>query len=336
MILQYIIIFFKIFIIEYTILFLHEFCHYIVSLFFGFKCSYYHLIPFTLYKKDSKFKFKLIPPLQGNTTSKLCFDSLKISSKIEYNLLLKKLQVFLWVGPIFDFIVFIALFCIGVKYTDYSYFILISLIHLSITTLNFFNSDGKYAIGSAEDKRIAFDLVKDFTICGNNEVAYESKRILTDMHMEISENIILEKFDVNDLWNFLNNISFFTSSLLSFLNNDILNVHPVTFKFFENLIRDFDNIKEYDYRQTEKTSISIIYFFIYKKLQNKDFYPNEEIINKIYSSCNSTYFRKLFDLCFNSNINNIDFLTNEDNMPNYISHYQGHNKLLLNILNFIK
>lgn len=333
---QYLIIFLKVFIIEYLIIFLHEFSHYIVSLFLGFKCSFYHVIPFTFYKDGTKFKFKLKPLIQGNMTSRLHFNSIKISSKIEYNILLKKLKIFFWIGPIFDFIVFILLFCVGVSNANYSYLALISLIHLSITTLNFFNSDGKYAIGSKEDERIAFDLVRSFTICGNGEIPYESKRIITDIHMEIAENITLEKFDVNDLWNFLNNISFYTNSLLSFLNKDLLTVHSSTFNFFESLINDFDNIKKYDYRQVEKTSISIIYYFIYKKLNDKDFNPDEKIINKVYDGCNSIYFRKLFDLYFNFNKNDIEYLIDENNMPNFTSHCEGYNKLLINIINLYK
>lgn len=333
---QYLIIFLKVLIIEYLIIFVHELSHYIVSLFLGFKCSFYHVIPFTFYKDGSKFKFKLKYLLRGNTTSRLHFDSIKISSKTEYNILLKKLKIFFWIGPIYDFIIFISLFCFGVSQVNYSYLALVSLIHLSISTINFFNSDGKYAIGSKEDSRIAFDLVRNFTICGNGELSYESKRILTDAHMEISNEVILDKFDVNDLWNFLNNISFFTNSLLSFLNKDLLTIHLSAFKFFENLINDFDNIKKYDYRQVEKTSISIIYFLIYKKLKDKDFYPDDSITNKIYDGCNSIYFRKLYDLYFNNNISNIEYLMNENNMPNYITYCEGHTKLLLNIVNLYK
>ncbi len=333
---QYFILILKVFIIEYIIIFLHELSHYIVSLFLGFKCSFYHVIPFTIYKYDGKFKFKLKPLIQGNMTSRLHFNSIKISSKIEYNILLKKLKIFFWIGPVLDFIIFIILFCIGVSNVNYSYLALISLIHLSITTLNFFNSDGKYAIGANEDSRIAFDLIRSFTICGNGEIPYESKRILTDTHMEIADEITLEKFDVNDLWNFLNNISFFTNSLLSFLNKDLLTIHSSTFKFFESLIIDFDDIKKYDYRQIEKTSISLIYYFIYKKLKDKSFYPNDDIINNIYNGCNSIYFRKLFDLYFTSNNNNIEYLINENNMPNFMSHCEGYNKLLINIINLYK
>ncbi|MEO2579912.1 MULTISPECIES: site-2 protease family protein [Clostridium] len=333
MILQYLILILKVFIIEYIIIFLHELSHYVVSLFLGFKCSFYHVIPFTLYKDGTKFKFKFKPLIQGDMTSRLHFNSIKISSKIEYNILLKKLKIFLWIGPVFDFTVFILFFCIGVSNVKYSYLALISLIHLSITTLNFFNSDGKYAIGAKEDSRIAFELVRSFTICGNGEIPYESKRILTDTHMEIADGITLEKFDVNDLWNFLNNISFFTNSLLSFLNKDLLIIHPSTLNFFENLINDFDDIKKYDYRQVEKTSIAIIYYFISKKLKEKTFYPDDNIINKVYAGCNSIYFRKLFDLYFNSKNDNIEYLINEKNMPNYISHCEGYNKLIINIIN---
>lgn len=329
---QYIFIILKIVIIEYIIIFFHEFLHFIISLCLKFKCSFYHVIPFTIYKKYSNIKFKLKPPIHGAITSKSHFNCLKISSKIDYNILLNKIRFFFWIGPIYDFLIFIILFCIGVTYINYSYLALVSLIHLTITTINFFNSDGKYAIGSKEDDRIAFNLARDFTLCGNNKVYCESKRILTDIHMEVSENIQLEKFNVNDLWNFLNNISFYTNSLLSFLNKDILTLHSSTLDFFENLIEDFDDIKKYDYRQVEKTSISIIYYLIYKKLKDTDFSPDLEIINKVYTGCNSIYFRNLFDLYFRYKIQNKKYLINENNMPSSISLCEGYTKLLLNLV----
>lgn len=329
---SYLLTFIKILLIEYLILFLHEFVHYISAKFLGFKVSSYYLIPFNFEKIKSRFRFKILLFEDNFVTSKLHFNSITIPSRLKYNIILKKLRVFFFIGPIFDLIVFISLFSIGVTKVQYSYFILISLIHFSLSTINFFNSDGKYAIGAKEDSRIAFDVVRSCSLCGNGEVSYESKRILTDYHMEISENITIDKFDVNDLWNFLNNISFYTNSLLSYLNNDILSLHPSTHNFFDSIIEDYDNIKLYDYRQVEKTSISILYYLIYLKISNQTYSINDDIIKKISSDLKITYYNKLFNLYFNNEVNNISYLNNELNMPAFISSSYGYRKLLLNLI----
>lgn len=333
---NYLIIAFKIFIIEYFILFIHEFIHYIASLILGFKTTSFYLIPFNIYKDKSKFNFKIAYLKDISITSRLHFNSINLSSKLEYNILLKKLRAYFWLGPIFDFIIFVILFSIGVSNISYSFLALVSLIHFSISTLNFFNSDGKYAIGSKEDTRIAFDVVRNYTICGNGNVSYNTKGILTDMHMEIAKNISIEPFDVNDLWNFLNNISFYTNSLTSYLNKDIFTLDLSTKKFFNTLQKDFDNIKKYDYRQIEKTSISILYFFIYEKILNKSFTPSEEISDKVYKGLNCAYYQKLYDLFFNNEVKSLDFLLNKYNMPPSLSTNEGHSKLLLNLVNIYK
>lgn len=324
---------FKIILIEYLILFSHEIVHYITSLILGFKASSFYLFPLNLYKKDSKVNIKIVTFKDNFVTSKIHFNSIKVSSKLEYNILIKKLRIFFWVGPIFDFIVFIILFSIGVNKIEYSYLALISLIHFSLSTLNFFNSDGKYAIGSKEDKRIAFDVARSATICGNGIVSNESQRILTDMHIKIAENINLEPFDVNDLWNFLNNISFYTNSLLSYLNKDLLLLHPSTFEFLSSLENDFDNIKKYDYRQIEKTSLSLLYYFIYKKLLDRSFIPNSDILDKVYNGLNSNYYKRILSLYFNNETRYIKYLSDEDNLPSIISSYEGYSKLLINLVN---
>jgi hypothetical protein len=336
MFLNFILTTFQIILIEYLILFSHEIVHYLASLILGFKASSFYLIPFNLYKKDSKIKIKISTFKDNFVTSKIHFNSIRVSSKLEYNILIKKLRIFFWVGPVFDFLIFIILFSIGVSRIEYSYLALISLIHFSLSTLNFFNSDGKYAIGAKEDKRIAFDVVRNYTICGNGPVSNESQRILTDMHMEIAENIILEPFDVNDLWNFLNNISFYTNSLISYLNKDLLMLHPSTFKFLSSLEYDFDNIKKYDYRQVEKTSISLLYYFIYKKLLDKSFTSNRNILDRIYKGLNFTYHKRLFLLYLQNETKYINYLSDENNIPPTIFIYDGYTKLLLNLVKLYK
>ena len=325
----------KVFIIEYFILFIHEFIHYIYSLFLGLRVNNFHLIPFTIYKKNSKFTFKINILEDNFTTSRLDFNAINLSSKLEYNILLKKLLIYFWIGPLFDFITFILLFCIGVSNISFSYLILVSLIHFSISTINFFNSDGKYAIGIKEDSKIAFDVVRNFTLCGNGSVSSKTKSIMTDIHMDISKNTSIEPFDVNDLWNFLNNISFYTNSLLSYLNHDIHNLDYTTINFFNTLEQDFYVIKKYDYRQLEKTSISLLYYFIYKKILNNTFTPDENISIEMLNYLNN-YYKKLYTLYFHDKVENIDFLLDKSNMPTFISTREGYSKLLLNLINIYK
>lgn len=333
---NYFIIAFKIIIIEYFILFIHELIHYIASLLLKFKTTSFYLIPFNIYKEKSKYKFKIAVLDTNFITSRLHFDSINLYYKFEYSILLNKLRVYFWIGPIFDFIIFVILFSIGVSNVSYSYLALISLIHFAISTFNFFNNDGKYAIGLKEDNRIAFDIVRNYSICGNGKVSYKSKGILTDIYIEIAKNITIEPFDVNDLWNFLNNISFYTNSLLSYLNKDIFTLDPSTIDFFNILMKDFDNIKKYDYRQVEKTSISLLYYFIYKKIIDTSFTPNEELSNKVFKGLNHSYYKNIYLLFFNNKINNLDYLLKEKNMPPSIYTIEGQSKLLINLVNIYK
>ncbi len=330
---SYVIIAFKIFIIEYCILFIHELIHYIASLILRFKTTSFYIIPFHLYKENSKYKFKVAFLDDNFITSRLHFDSINLSSKFEYSILLKKLRIYFWLGPVFDFLIFITLFSIGVSNISYSYLALISLIHFSISTLNFFNSDGKYAIGLKEDKRIAFDIIRNYSICGNGDVSYATKGILTDMYMEIAKNISIEPFDVNDLWNFLNNISFYTNSLISYLNKDIFTLDSSTIDFFNTLEKDFDDIKKYDYRQVGKTSISMLYYLIYKKILDSSFIPTEELSKKIINGLPHNYYKNLYNLFFHNKIEKMEYLLNKENMPPSIYTIEGTSKLLLNLVN---
>lgn len=322
----------KIVITLYLITILHETIHYISSLFLKLKVSSIYIIPFYIYKKNSRIKFKFILDKSIFTTSFLNFKTNEITSKLEYLILLKKIQILFLVGSIFDFSIFIFLFVFGIKYFTYSYLTLAALIYLCISSIHFFNYDGKFTIGSNEDERIAYDLVRNFTLCGDGHISYRSKKILTDIYINISNNIEINSFDVNDLWNFLNNISFFTNNLLSYLNKDILNININNVYFMENLIVDFDDIKKYDYRQINKVCISIIYFSIYKKIINNDFSLSKEIEEKLLNNCSSLYHKKLYLLYFNNEVNNIPYLKDTLNIPYLNNIDSGHNKLLLNII----
>ncbi|MFL7797754.1 hypothetical protein OIM93_12915 [Clostridium chauvoei] len=329
----YLIMLLKIALIEYILIFLHEFVHFIASLFIDLKCTFYYVFPFTLYKKNNRFKLQLSPRFEKSSTSRMHFESIKLTSNKDYDILLKRLKIFLWSGPIFDFLSFIILFCIGLCLPKYFFLTLTALVHFAITTLNFFNSDGKYAIGSKENPRIAFDLVRDFTLCGSGKVSNRTKEIMTNRHIEVSSYIDFSEFDVHDLWNFLNNLSFYTNSLLSYINKDLLYLDESTESFLESLIQDFDKIQTYDYRQIPKTSISIILYFIFTKIQYKNFIPEENILNKIYSGCSSDYYKKLIGYYFYDEYIYKDYLLNEKNMPIINLSCPGYNKLLISLIN---
>lgn len=329
----YLVTLIKIIIAIYILIILHESIHYIASLFLKLKVSSIYIIPFFIYKKNSNIKVKFIIDKNIFTTSFLNFKTNEINSKLEYLILLKKIQIFFLVGTIFDFCIFIFLFVFGIKNLDYSYLTLTALIYFCISSMHFFNYDGKFTVGSNEDKRIAYDIVRNFTLCGDGNIPYRSKKILTDIYINIANNINISSFNVNDLWNFLNNISFFTNSLLSYINKDILNININNIYFLENLILDFDTIKKYDYRQINKVCISIIYFSIYKKIINNDFLLDKELEEKLLNNCSSLYHKKLYLLYFNNEINNISYLKNTLNIPYLDFLDSGHNKLLLNIIN---
>lgn len=329
--------FIKAFILEYILIFSHELIHLIFSVLLGLKISFFNVIPFAIYRKSNGIGINLRTIYEPGFTGRLHFNSCRLTSALDYSKLIKKLNLFLWVGPIFDFTIFIILFILGVSLKDSLYLAITALLHLTIASITFFNSDGKYSIGSKEDYRIAYDLVSAFTLYGNGIVKDETKRIMTDKHIEISQSIKWESFEVYDLWNFLNNLSFYTNSLCSYLNNDLLSLDDNTESFMETLISNFDKIKDLDYRQVSKTSISILIYFIYRRLQYKSFIPDETLVIKVLKGCNSIYYRNLYDYYFNDK--NIDintcksFLMNEKNFPAFAQNCTGYSKFFYNIVN---
>lgn len=335
--LNYILLFFKIIFFEYILIILHELTHFIVSLFLKLKCSYIYIIPFKLYKNNGKFKISVVKFFNHNITSELHFNSLNIANKEDYNNLINKLRIFLYSGPIFDFIVFISLFLIGIIFIEYAYLAIIALLHFGISTMNFFNSDGKYAIGAKEDKRIAFDLVRNFSLCANGYVNPDTKKFLTDVYKEISSEIDYKKFDVNNLWDFLNNTSFYTNSILSYFNNDLYEIEQNFIEFSEVLIRDFDEIIELDYRQEKKTSLLIAYYLIYNKLYKPHYQVDKNLYDKIYKGIKEDYYQAILRLYFDEkNENTIDYLKFEKNMPIEYNYKEGYSKLFYNLLNLYK
>ena len=328
--------FLKVFLLEYILILCHELVHLICSIFLGLKISFFHIIPFTIYKTRTGIKINLKPRYESGFTGRLHFNCENLSSPMDYSKLIKKLKLFLWVGPIFDFTIFIVLFTWGISNNNLLYLTITAIIHLLIASITFFNSDGKYSVGAKEDSRIAYDLIRAFTLCGNGIVKDDTKRIMTDKHIEISNSINWENFKVEDLWNFLNNISFYTNSLCSYINNDLLYLHDKTEDFMETLITDFDKIKSSDYRQICKTSISILIYYIYRKIQYDNFIPDKIVVDKVLKGCNSIYYKALYDYYFNYENNNHtsyrDFLINENNMPVFARNCPGYNKFFYNLV----
>lgn len=332
----YIVLFVKSLLLEYILIFSHELIHMICSFFLRFKISFFHVIPFTIYKKTNGIGINLKPRYESGCTGRLHFDCENLYNDVDYLILLKKLKIFFWVGPIFDFTIFIILFVLGISYNNLFYLTITSIIHFCVASITFFNSDGKYSIGAKEDSRIAFDLVRIFTLCGSGVVNDSTKRVMTDAHIEISRNIHWTCFEIDDLWNFLNNISFYTNSIYSYLNGDLLYLDDKTENFMESLITDFDKIKKFDYRQVSKTSISILMYYIYRKIQYVNFTPNKDMVTKIINGCNSVYYKNLYQYYFNYENIDIDyyknFLNSEENMPLISNNCPGYNKIFFKLV----
>lgn len=322
----------KIILLQYLIIIFHELIHYIVGKFLNLKTSLIYIIPFKIYKNDSKYKLSIVNPKEIFMTSYQHFDSLEIKSNKEKEKLLKKLNLYLFSGPIFDLLTFIILFLLGINISNLSYLALLSLLHFSIATINFFNSDGKYAIGSSEDERISFTLLKYFTICGNTKISQDTKDYISKYHKEIAQDITYNSFDVNDLWNFLNSLSFYEDSLLSYLNKDISYLDSSTVKFYELLIKDYYKIKELDYRQNKKVSISIIFYLIYKNINNLEINIEKSFLDDLLQNCNSLYFKNLYNYYYNEPLSDIDYLKNSSNIPMPYSITKSYENIILNLI----
>ena len=70
---SYLVIALKILIIEYSLLFIHELIHYITSLILKFKTTSFYIIPFSIYKENSNYKFKMAFLNKEFVTSRLHF-----------------------------------------------------------------------------------------------------------------------------------------------------------------------------------------------------------------------------------------------------------------------
>lgn len=324
----------KIILLQYLIIISHEFLHYAIAKFLKLKTSLIYVAPFKIYKDNSKYKISTVNPKELFITSYQHFDSVEIKSNKEKEYFLKKLNLYLFASPILDLLIFIVLFLLGINIINLSYLALLSIIHFFIATINFFNSDGKYAIGSKEDERISFSLLRYFTICGNTKVSLNTKDYLTTYHKEIANNITYDFFDVNDLWNFLNSLSFYEDSLLSYLNKDISYLDPSTTNFYELLIKDYYKIKELDYRQIKKVSISLIFYFIYKNINNLEANLEKSFLDDILVNCKSAYFKHLYNYYYNEKSSDINYLKTLSNIPMPYSICKSYENIMINLLNY--
>ncbi|WP_300384852.1 site-2 protease family protein [Clostridium sp.] len=331
---NYIYILLKIISLQYLIIIFHELIHFIMAKLLNLKTSLIYILPFKFYKDNSRYKFSIVNLKEIFITSYQHFDSIEVKNNKDKDKLLKKLNLYLFSSTIFDLLVFITLFLIGITIPNLSYLALLSLIHFSIATINFFNSDGKYAIGSSEDDRISFVLLRYFTICGNTKVSLDTKNYITMYHKEISKEIVYNSFDVNDLWNFLNNLSFYESSLLSYLNNDILFLDLSTIKFYDTLIKDYYKIKELDYRQIKKVSISLIFYLIYRNINNLEINLKQSFIDEILLNSKSHYFRNLYNYYYNEKMSDTNYLKNANNISMPYSISKSYEDTILNIMKY--
>lgn len=328
----YLILFSKVLILELLAILLHEILHLFASTVQGFKLYLFYSLPLRINKCDNcRFPITLSLKLDKLSSSHSSYGSVKLSSKLDYDLLLKKIFSILWIGPIFDLIIFLAALLLGITNANYLYLLLFSFLHFAISTYNFINTDGKYAIGAKEDTKIAYCLINRFTLIGSGYLNSSTKRIMTDKHMSITDNSCDYFFDVENLWHFENNLNFFHDSLLSYLNHDLLELNNKSTIFIESLINDYNKIKRLDYRQIEKTSHCIIIYLIFEKLKNPSFTIPDYLYNELKVNCTSNYHIALLDYYFLEGANE-NYLSKVENMPSIVLSQPGYIKLYKNLV----
>lgn len=329
---NYIIMFFYAFIITYIFIVLHEILHLLCGKFLGFSPSLIYIIPFTIYKSDNHWHIYRKIFINKKCTSYTCYDSIDFNSITHYKKKLTLLRYYLWIGSIFDFSFFSILIMLGLTYPSTLYYLISASLCLGIATLNFFTINGKFAIGSKEDDRIAYILINYFTFRSSSTPANSTKLIMDDLYHNICTNNSQEIFDVHDLWNFLNNISFFTFSLENYLLGNISSIHPNNIKFMNMLINEYNNIVFYDYRQIPKTSKSIITYLIYCSLNNIEINITQALEESILAGCGSIYYKNLYNYFVKSNYSLKDYLINQENLGPVFAPAIGLRKFPLNLL----
>lgn len=270
--------------IEYLLIISHELIHIISGMINKLKISYIYIYPFVITSKNNKLKIFFTSKFILNSTSYTKFKSINIIDEKDYKIKLKVVQKHLLSPYIFDIIIFISLFLLGLIKVNLAFLTMISIIHFIIITFNFFSFDGKYSIGSISDERIAFNLILHFTLFCDGKINKNTIVFLNKKYLSISKDIVIEKFNVNDLWNYINNLSFFKSYIIFHINGIFNEEDPNILLFSKMLYKEYENINLLDNRQIKETSEFLILYYILLYINKNDinfsFYENSLIIQK--------------------------------------------------------
>lgn len=314
--------------IEYLLIISHELIHILSGMINKLKISYIYIYPFIITKQNNKFKIFLTSKLIFNSSSYTKFKSINIIDEKDYKIKLKVLQRHLLSSYIFDFIIFIYFFLLGLIKVNLVLLTMVSIIHFIITTLNFFSFDGKYSIGSIYDERIAFNLILHFTLLCDGKINENTVTFLNKKYLSISKKIIIEKFNVNDLWNYINNLSFFKFYIIFYINGIFNEEDPNLSLFSKMLYEEYDNINLLDNRQIKETSELLILYYIilYINKNNINFSFYEKFL--ITQKCDK-YFINLYKQTKNKSYFSSPIL------PKEFAYTNQERKLLINITNKI-
>jgi len=312
--------------IEYLLIISHELIHILSGMINKLKISYIYIYPFIITKKNNKFKIFFTSKFIFNSSSYTKFKAINIIDEKDYKIKLKVLQKHLLSSYIFDFIIFMSFFLLGLIKINLTFLTMVSIIHFIITTLNFFSFDGKYSIGSIYDERIAFNLILHFTLLCDGKINETTVNFLNKKYLSISKKIIIEKFNVNDLWNYINNLSFFKFHVIFYINGIFTEEDPNIFLFSEMLYKEYENINLLDNRQIKETSEFLILYYtilyINKNDINFSFYEKFLITQK----CDK-YFIDLYKQTKNKSCSASSIL------PKEFAYTNQERKLLINITN---
>lgn len=295
---------FLIILIEYLLLIFHELIHIFSGKLLKLNLSYIYIYPFVIIKNDNKYKLSLTKKILFTSTTHTKFESINIIDEKDYKIKLKLLQKHLLSSYIFDLIIFLSFFLIGLIKVNLAILTIISIFHFILVTLNFFSFDGKYAIGSMEDERIAFNLILHFTLLCDGYIDLETKLFIKKKYINISNSILIEKFNVNDLWNYTNNLAFFKYHLILRLN-DIFTMDDNNLILFVDMIyNEYKTINILDFRQCKETSEFLILYYILlyinKLTINNFFYDNSLILEKCHPYFINLYKQTKTNIKFNN------------------------------------
>lgn len=314
--------------IEYLLIIFHESIHIISGKINKFQISYIYIYPFIILKDNNKYKLSITNTFLYKSTCHTKYKALNIIDEKDYKFKLKKIQNYLIIPYFFDIVIFIFLFLIGLIKVNLAFLTITSIIHFIIITLNFFSFDGKYSIGSKEDERIAFNLILHFTLLSDGNINSITKLLLNKKLNTISNNIKIEPFNVNDLWNYCNNLNFFKVYTILYINGIFINKNKNLILFSEQIYKDYKSINILDNRQIKETSEFLILYYIYLYINNKDIYNNFYDNILLIKSCHP-YFISLYKQTKNE-LENKHYI-----FPKEFIYTNQEKRLLLNIINKI-